>query len=147
MSTFDPRSNPARNGYDSDVPPNLLNFMLKCWSATPRPFPRVLPHVENFRARRERLAKRFPKELLVVPSGHRKVRSNDTYYAFRPCTDFYYLTGVLEPDCVLLLKPGGEAVLFVEPNPGRSDATFFTERKKGELGEGPRFGVTESRAR
>jgi len=68
MSTFYPRSNPARNGYDSDVPPKLLNFMLKSWSPTPRPLPKVLPHVENFRARRERLAKRFPKELLVIPT-------------------------------------------------------------------------------
>ena len=63
------------------------------------------------------------------------MRANDTYYRFRPGTDFYYLTGNLEPDCVLVLQPkagGGHTdVLFVEPNPGRSDATFFTDRDEG----------------
>ena len=38
-------------------------------------------------------------------------------------------------------------MLFVEPNPGRSDTTFFTDRVKGELWVGPRLGVEQSRAR
>ena len=38
-------------------------------------------------------------------------------------------------------------MLFVEPNPGRSDATFFTDRIKGELWVGPRLGVPQSQAR
>jgi len=38
-------------------------------------------------------------------------------------------------------------VLFVEPNPGRSNPTFFTDRVKGELWVGPRLGVKESQAR
>jgi Xaa-Pro aminopeptidase len=37
--------------------------------------------------------------------------------------------------------------LYVEPNPGKSDATFFTDRSKGELWVGPRLGVLESAAR
>jgi len=50
---------------------------------------------------------------------------------------------VLEP------KPDGGHVdlLFVEPNPGRSDPTFFTDRAKGELWVGPRLGVEQSRQR
>src|SRR5262249_36773596 len=45
--------------------------------------------------------------------------------------------------------PGGghRDILFVEPNPGRSDPTFFTDRVKGELWVGPRLGVEASRAR
>jgi Xaa-Pro aminopeptidase len=42
---------------------------------------------------------------------------------------------------------GHEHQLFVEPNPGKTDATFFTDRNKGELWEGPRFGVPESQSR
>jgi Xaa-Pro aminopeptidase len=109
-----------------------------------------LPNVASFLARRERLSQRFPGELLVIPTGHRKIRANDTYYAFRPGTDFYYLTGAFEPDCVLVLLPHGyghEHLLFVEPNPGKTDATFFTDRNKGELWEGFRFGVPESETR
>ncbi|HWG77115.1 MAG TPA: aminopeptidase P family protein [Steroidobacteraceae bacterium] len=154
MPTFDATKPPARNAYDADVPPNLLNFMLRSWAPDTRKPPRILANAASFAARRQRLSQRFPGELLVVPSGHRKVRANDTYYAFRPGSDFYYLTGVLEPDCVLVLLPHGgghggghEPLLFVEPNPGKSDATFFTDRNKGELWEGYRPGVPESQAR
>ena len=150
MNTFDAHATPVRTGYDSDVPPNLLEFMLKSWNPKGRKLPKVIPDAASFRRRRERLSQRFPGELLVIPTGHRKVRSNDTYYAFRPGTDFYYLTGAFEPDCVLVLLPRGEAheaLLFVEPSPGKSDATFFTDRNKGELWEGPRFGVSESEKR
>jgi Xaa-Pro aminopeptidase len=38
-------------------------------------------------------------------------------------------------------------LLFVEPNPGRSDATFYTDRNKGELWVGPRLGVEASQQR
>lgn len=106
-----------------------------------------IPHVEAFRARRKALSKLFPGETLLLPTGHEKVRANDTYFRFRPGTDFYYLTGNVEPDTVLVMIPtkkGHQDVLFVEPNPGRSDPTFFTDRKKGELWVGPRLGVNES---
>jgi Xaa-Pro aminopeptidase len=150
MSTFDASKAPTRNSYDADVPPNLLEFMLRSWNPKARKLPKVLPGAANFRKRRDRLSKRFAGELLVIPTGHSKVRANDTYYPFRPGTNFYYLTGALEPDCVLVLLPRGERheqLLFVEPNPGKTDATFFTDRKKGELWEGYRPGVPESQAR
>jgi Xaa-Pro aminopeptidase len=149
--TFDAsKTPPARTAYDADVPPNLLNFMLKGWNPKGLPQPKVLASAPHHRARREQLSQRFAGELLVIPTGHRKVRANDTYFRFRPGTDFYYLSGALEPDCVLVLIPDGkrhEPVLFVEPNPGKTDTTFFTDRNKGELWEGPRFGVPESQAR
>jgi Xaa-Pro aminopeptidase len=97
------------------------------------------------------LSAAFPHDVLVVPTGHEKVRANDTFFRFRPGSDFYYLTGNLEPDCVLVLLPksggGHEDLMFVEPNPGRSDSTFFTDRNKGELWVGPRLGVPESQHR
>jgi Xaa-Pro aminopeptidase len=150
MNTFDAGKAPVRNVYDADVPPNLLNFMLRSWKPGARRLPKVIPNAAGFLGRRQRLSQRFPGEVLVVPSGHRKVRANDTYYAYRPGTDFYYLSGVFEPDCVLLLLPRGkthEHVLFVEPNPGKTDTTFFTDRNNGELWEGYRPGVPESEAR
>ena len=150
MSTFISGKAAARNPYDSDVPPNLLQFMLKSWSTKARKPPKALENASNFRVRRERLSQHFPGELLVIPTGHSKVRANDTYYVFRPGTDFYYLTGAFEPDCVLVLLPigkGHQHLLFVETNPGKTDTTFFTDRSRGELWEGPRFGVPESEAR
>jgi Xaa-Pro aminopeptidase len=150
MNSLDEDENAANQASPSALPPNLLPFMLKAWSSEPHALPKVLANAASFRRRRARVSRYFAGELLVIPTGHRKIRANDTYYAFRPGTDFYYLTGAFEPDCVLVLLPsdtGHKHLLFVEPNPGRTDATFFTDRDKGELWEGPRFGVRESESR
>ena len=115
MGTFDAGKTAARNSNDSEVPPNLLEFMLRSWRARSARAPRALRDAASFRARRERVSERFPGELLVIPTGHRKVRSNDTYYSFRPGTDFYYLTGALEPDSVPNLLRRVDARLRTSP--------------------------------
>ncbi|MBX7100975.1 MAG: aminopeptidase P N-terminal domain-containing protein [Myxococcaceae bacterium] len=120
------------------------------WKERARTLPAAVPSAKAHAARRRALSRQFPGEALVIPTGHEKVRANDTHFRFRPGSDFVYLTGCHEPDCVLVLVPRGqghEAHLFVEPNPGRSDDTFFTDRQKGELWVGPRLGVEQSRAR
>jgi Xaa-Pro aminopeptidase len=141
MSTF---QKPVAS-HDTIPPPNLLSFMLKSWKSG-RTKPKPLRNQEFFAKRREELSKKFPGKFLVIPSGHLKVRSNDQHYPFRPSSNFYYLTGCQEPDAVLVMAPEGrahKATLFVEPNYGKTDATFFTDRIKGELWEGPRVGVEE----
>jgi Xaa-Pro aminopeptidase len=139
-----------QNSHDSAIPPNLISFMLKNWKKPTGKLPVPLKNVANFQKRRDRLSKFFPGELLVIPTGHLKVRANDDHYRFRASSDFYYLTGNTEPDCVLVLVPQGKekhrSVLFVEPNLGKTDSSFFTDRTKGELWEGARLGVSESRA-
>ena len=137
--------------HDTPPPKALLDFMVQGWRPPVAKLPEPIDHHEVFYARRRALSKLFPGETLVVPTGHEKIRSNDTAYAFRPGTEFYYLTGNLEPDCVLVLEAeeggGHKDILFVEPNPGKSDATFFTDRGKGELWVGARLGVAESKVR
>jgi Xaa-Pro aminopeptidase len=149
MSDTIDAATPKRNAYDSEPPPKLLEFMVTGWA--PRTgMPERLASADAFRARREALGRQFAGETLIVATGHEKTRANDTNYRFRPGTDFYYLTGNMEPDCVLVLEPDGErhrSVLYVEPNPGKSDATFFTDRGKGELWVGSRLGVAESQHR
>jgi Xaa-Pro aminopeptidase len=141
---------PAKAAHDDAAPQALLDFMVTSWAprtGTPAP----VDGLEHFRARREAISKLFPGDVLIVPTGHEKVRANDTTYRFRPGSDFYYLTGNLEPDCVLVLTPragaGHAAFMYVEPNPGKTDPTFFTDRAKGELWVGPRLGVPESAVR
>ncbi len=145
----EPTAKPAT--HDTAPPPALLEFMLKDWKPASTKPPPALKNQAVFFERRRALSKLFPGETLVVPTGHEKIRANDTVYRFRPGSDFYYLTGNLEPDCVLVLQPqeggGHRDTLFVEPNPGRSDATFYTDRMKGELWVGPRLGVERSKAR
>ena len=143
-----PAAPPA--SHDTPPPKALLDFMVQDWGPGPAAPSDPLTGHAAFERRRRALSKLFPGETLVIPTGHEKVRSNDTHYRFRPATDFYYLTGNLEPDCVLVMLPipGGHTdVLYVEPNPGRADATFFTDRIKGELWVGPRLGVPESLVR
>src|SRR5690349_6241643 len=141
----------TKASHDTVNPQALLDFMMTRWKPkSARMPPKVRGH-QRFLARRNALSAAFPGETLIIPTGHEKVRSNDTYYRFRPGTDFYYLTGNHEADCVLVLEPrpegGHRDLLFVEPNPGKTDSTFFTDRNKGELWVGPRLGVPESQAR
>lgn len=148
MSTFEHSKIKKQETHDTVPPPNLISFMLKSWKA--KPFKRITPlkNADFFNARRRALSAKFPGEWLIIPTGHLKVRANDQHYKFRANSDFFYLTGNLEPDCVLVLSPEGQGhkdILFVEPNPGKTDATFFTDRVKGELWEGARLGVSESR--
>jgi Xaa-Pro aminopeptidase len=140
---------PPKAAHDTGTPADLLTFMTQSWASPTGPVP-TLAGRERFAARRRKLSELFPGDVLVIPTGHEKVRANDTNYRFRPGTDFYYLTGIHEPDAVLVLVPDGDthrSIIFTEPNPGKSDATFFTDRVKGELWVGPRLGVVATAAR
>jgi Xaa-Pro aminopeptidase len=139
--------------HDVPFPQAFLDFMMQGWKPPSTRLPPRVRGLARFAARREALSQAFAGEVLIVPTGVEKVRANDTHYRFRPGSDFYYLTGNMEPDCVLVLwphaggKPGHEALLFVEPNFGRTDPSFFMDRNKGELWVGPRLGVAQSQHR
>ncbi len=146
MKTYEP---PQPAAHDSGTPAELLAFMTQSWEAPTGPVP-TLAGRERFAERRRAIAQKFPGDVLVIPTGCEKIRANDTNYRFRPGTDFYYLTGIHEPDAVLVLLSDGEetrSVVFTEPNPGKTNATFFTDRVKGELWVGPRLGVAATAAR
>ncbi|KKJ93231.1 aminopeptidase P family protein [Micromonospora sp. HK10] len=122
--------------HDPDFPEAFLAFMRQGWQDTELPVgPR--PEVPNYAKRRAALAAAFPGETLVIPTGTEKVRANDTDHRFRPGSDFAYLTGDLEPDSVLVLRPGGEAMLYMRPRSSRETDEFFRSRH-GELWVGRR---------
>jgi Xaa-Pro aminopeptidase len=73
-----------------------------------------------FRAHRENLmAKVAPGSVVVLRSAPERVFSHDTDYPYRQDSDFYYLTGLAEPDSIAVLRPGASDgkryVLFVRP--------------------------------
>ena len=152
MNTFEREKSIGKQttqSHDSAAPSNLLSFMLKGWKEEEQKTPRPLKHSTFCATRRKALSERFPGELLVVPAGTQKVRSNDTFYPFRPSSDFFYLTGNTEPDCVLALVPAGighRAVLFVDQAVGKTSPAFFTDRVKGELWVGKVHGVESSKS-
>jgi Xaa-Pro aminopeptidase len=91
-----------------------------------------------FQAHRERfLAKLPPGSIAILRSAPTRVMSADTDYAYRQDSDFYYLTGIDEPDVIAVLRPGASDgkryVLFLRPRDPRRESY-----------EGPRFGPQEA---
>ncbi|MFJ8586216.1 aminopeptidase P family protein [Streptomyces sp. NPDC093595] len=108
-----------------------------------------IPQADRTAARRAALSERFPGERLVIPSGNLKTRSNDTEYAFRPSTEYAYLTGDHTHDSVLVLEPtagGHEATLYLLPRSDRENGEFWLDGQ-GELWVGRRYSLTESERR
>lgn len=72
-----------------------------------------------FAARRDAYMQALgPKAVAVVRSLPERLRNGDAYHAFRQHSDLVYLTGFLEPDTTLVLRPGAETervVMFVRP--------------------------------
>ena len=87
---------------------------------------------EYLRRRRRLLRKAGRGAAVIVAGGEEVVRSNDTHYPFRQDSYFRYLTGIGEPDCVLVMTSdddGDVSTVFCRPrDPER------------ERWEGPRLG-------
>ncbi|CUU09226.1 Xaa-Pro aminopeptidase [Candidatus Kryptobacter tengchongensis] len=63
-----------------------------------------------FKANREELMKQIGNEAIAIfYSNSLKTRSNDVEYRFKQDNNFFYLTGLEEPDAVLVLVPVGFA--------------------------------------
>lgn len=59
-----------------------------------------------------------PNAVAVVRSLPERLRNGDAHHVFRQSSDLLYLTGFVEPDTTLVLRPGAEAervVMFVRP--------------------------------
>jgi Xaa-Pro aminopeptidase len=128
--------------HDPDFPDRLLAFMRTGWSdraVEVSPAPQAPHHAK----RRAGVAEAFPGDTLVIPSGNPHTRANDTQYRFRPGSDFAYLTGEHDPDSVLVIRPGGEATLYVRPRSPRDTDEFFRDRVHGELWIGRRHTPAE----
>ena len=70
----------------------------------------------EYASRRARLmALMEPGSIAVIPGARIKLRNRDSEFLFRQDSDFFYLTGFVEPDALLVLQPGrqqGETLLF-----------------------------------
>jgi Xaa-Pro aminopeptidase len=89
--------------------------------------------VSIHRDRREAFLRAFGRGVAVFPSAPVALRNNDVEHEYRQDSDLYYLTGLDEPESVLVLgdvHPEHRSVLFVRPrDPAR------------ETWDGPRVGV------
>ena len=91
-----------------------LSFALLCSLAT-APLAAQVPSAE-YAARRNSLASAMSDGVLLALGGHEPA---EDFLSFYPTPSFYYLTGVTEPDAVLVMakrKQGAVAMmLFVQP--------------------------------
>jgi Xaa-Pro aminopeptidase len=74
---------------------------------------------DDLAARRARVMERLtPQSMLILWSAPVKVYSHDVDYEFRQDSNLYYLTGIDQPETILVLMPGNERqreFLFVSP--------------------------------
>ncbi|MEK7431913.1 MAG: aminopeptidase P N-terminal domain-containing protein [Cyanobacteriota bacterium] len=71
-----------------------------------------------FQKRRDEFLSKMKDGIAIFRNSDESVRSNDTHYKYRPDTDFYYLTGLTEPNSVAVFlpqHPEHKFVLFVRP--------------------------------
>jgi Xaa-Pro aminopeptidase len=91
----------------------------------------------EYQRRRARLAEVIGEDgIAIVPSAPISIRNRDIEYAYRPDSDFLYLTGFAEPEAVAVLVPGREHGDFL---------MFCRERDEdSERWVGPRPGLDEA---
>lgn len=113
--------------------------------------PELLPRppamtVSEYRTRRDALMAQLPANAAVVlPGASLVTRSHDSEYAFRQNSDFYYLTGITEPDALLVLLPGreeGESVVFCQDRDPTKEA--WTGRRLGARGVEREHGIDQA---
>ncbi len=103
-------------------------------------------HAQEFSRRRRHLMELIGSgSIAVLPAAPERTRSRDTHYAYRPDSDFYYLTGFEEPDAVAVLVPGrphGEFIVFCrERDP---DKELWDGAREGPEGLVARFGADDA---
>ncbi len=135
--------------------PAFRAYIAQDWAPRPTGLPSLLESAPHAARRRESLSRHYPGELLVVPAGELRVRSNDCDYRFRPHSAFAHLTGLgtdREPEAVLVLHPrtgndphgvGHDAVLYFRPRAERDTQEFYADSRYGELWVGVRPTLAE----
>lgn len=104
--------------------------------------------VDEFKERRHRLLQgiqkhtfdlepSIKKHTVIIPSATKKYMSDKIPYVFRQNSEFFYLTGCLEPDSVL--------VMTIDESSQPTSTLFMRPKDKhAELWDGPRTGIDNS---
>ncbi|HEX8767577.1 MAG TPA: Xaa-Pro aminopeptidase, partial [Jatrophihabitans sp.] len=145
--------------HDIPLPAGLAKAMAEDWDPAP-----LMPHpasragtpsagAATFARNRAALSAAFGGQLVVIPAGPLKVRSNDTDYPFRAWSGFTWLTGETVTGAVLVLAPSGAgpesghtAALYLHEFDGPGTPGYFTNRVTGALwvGNVPTVADTEA---
>ena len=83
-----------------------------------------------------------PNAVAVVRSLPERLRNGDAYFPFRQHSDLFYLTGFVEPDATLILRPGADderVVMFVRPRDPEMET--WDGKRAGVEGAKERYGA------
>ena len=126
--------------------PAFVEYMGTGWATPDRTAPVQPGAAEAARSHRSRLGALWPNHTIVVSAGRAPVRANDTYYGFRPDSDFFWLTACDAEDAVVVLHPSAgehDAVVYLPAPAYPGDSAFFTDAAHGELWVGSAPGMPE----
>jgi len=103
--------------------------------------------IAPFRERRRRLLAHMRAQgggIAVLPTAPEAVRNRDAEYLYRHDSDFYYLSGFVEPEAWLVLIAGADdhALLFCRPRDPKMET--WTGYRVGPEAAAERFGLDEA---
>jgi Xaa-Pro aminopeptidase len=90
-------------------------------------YPVMTPNPAAYKARREKfMAQLPPKSIAILRSAPMRTMSNDVEYLYRQNSDFYYLTGIVDEEVTIVLRPdaadGKKYIAFVRPRDARRES-------------------------
>jgi Xaa-Pro aminopeptidase len=97
---------------------------------------------DDFRRRRERFLEQIGDGVAVLAAAPELIKSRDTEVPYRQNSDFFYLTGFMEPQAVAVLTPHDPEhrfTLFVRPRDPEKET--WSGRRAGVEGAKERFGA------
>ena len=100
---------------------------------------------EFHKSRRDSLRKMLPEgSAIVFFASPERNRSNDVYFEYHQNPNFYYLTGLREPNAMIIIYKDSQQFLDVE-----SDEILFMQERdpKSELWNGRRLGTAKAKNR
>lgn len=101
---------------------------------------------KEFTRRRKQLMRMVgPGGIAILPAAPMRMHSRDVEYRFRQDSDFYYLTGLAEPEAVVALVPGranGEYVMFCRER--NRDKERWDGPRAGPDGAVDRYGADDA---
>lgn len=102
-------------------------------------------HKDPYKQRRAELMGLMGDAVAIIPTAPIRNRNGDVDFAFRPNSDFYYLTHFPEPEAVAVLIPGrtqGEYLLFCRER--NAEREQWEGRRAGQEGAVEHYGADDA---
>jgi Xaa-Pro aminopeptidase len=100
--------------------------------------------ISLYAGRRARLAQAMGNGVAVITTAPERIRNRDTHYPYRFDSYFYYLTGFIEPEAVLVIVAGAQARTLLFCREKNDEREVWDGFRHGPEGARQRFGFDEA---